>query len=60
LTADDVNKAIDKVVADPSTDSAAQSKTVKLGMSADEVKKSVGDPPKVVDLGARHKDSITA
>jgi hypothetical protein len=53
LTADDVRKAIDKVVADPSTVSAAQSKTVKLGMSADDVKKSLGDPPKVVDLGAK-------
>ncbi|AXC16318.1 hypothetical protein ACPOL_7162 (plasmid) [Acidisarcina polymorpha] len=43
-TADDVKRAIDKVVADPSTVSAAQSKTVKPGMRTDEVKKSLGDP----------------
>jgi hypothetical protein len=47
LTADDVKKAIDKVVADPATVSAAPRKTVKLGMSADEVKKSLGEARRV-------------
>ncbi len=35
----------------PARFSAAPRKTVKLGMSADEVKKSLGEAPKVVDLG---------
>jgi hypothetical protein len=30
-----------------------QSKTVKLGMSPDEVKQSLGNPDKIVDLGAK-------
>jgi hypothetical protein len=53
MTADDVKKAIDTVVADPATVSAVESKTVKLGMSTDEVKKSLGNPPKIVDLGKK-------
>ncbi|AXC12040.1 hypothetical protein ACPOL_2727 [Acidisarcina polymorpha] len=53
LSADDVKKAIDTVVANPATVSTAQSKTVKLGMTTDEVKKSLGDPPKAIDLGAK-------
>jgi hypothetical protein len=53
MTADDVKKTIDTVVADPSTASAVESKTVKLGMSTDEVKKALGNPDKIVDLGAK-------
>jgi hypothetical protein len=41
------------VVADPTIASAVESKTVKLGMSTDEVKKSLGNPDKIVDLGAK-------
>ena len=32
---------------------ANESKTIKLGMSTDEVKKSLGNPDKIVDLGAK-------
>jgi hypothetical protein len=46
---DDVKKSIEAVVADP----AVQSKTVRLGMSPDEVMQSLGNPDKVVDLGAK-------
>jgi hypothetical protein len=53
MTADDVKKAIDTVVTDPATASVVESKTVKLGMSTDEVKKSLGNPDKIVDLGAK-------
>ena len=53
MTADDVKKAIEAVVADPAIASAVESKTVKLGMSTDEVKKSLGNPDKIVDLGAK-------
>jgi hypothetical protein len=53
MTADDVKKTIDTVVADPAVASAVESKTVKLGMSTDEVKKSLGNPDKIVDLGAK-------
>jgi hypothetical protein len=53
MTADDVKKTIDTVVADPAVASAVESKTVKLGMSTDEVKKTLGNPDKVVDLGAK-------
>lgn len=53
MTADDVKKNIDTVVADPAVASAVESKTVKLGMSTDEVKKTLGNPDKIVDLGAK-------
>jgi hypothetical protein len=53
MTADDVKKTIDTIVTDPVTASAVQSKTVKLGMTTDEVKTSLGNPAKVVDLGAK-------
>jgi hypothetical protein len=53
MTAEDVKKTIDTVVADPAVASAVESKTVKLGMSTDEVKKSLGNPDKIVHLGAK-------
>ena len=53
MTPDDVKKSIEAVVADPAVASAAQSKIVKLGMSPEEVKQSLGNPDKVVDLGAK-------
>ena len=53
MTPADVKKAIDTVIADPAVASAVQSKTVKLGMSPDEVKQSLGHPDKIVDLGAK-------
>jgi hypothetical protein len=53
MTADDVKKTIDTVVADPAVSSAVESKTVKLGMSADEVKKLLGNPDKILDLGTK-------
>jgi outer membrane protein assembly factor BamE (lipoprotein component of BamABCDE complex) len=48
-----VKKTIDTVIADPAVASEVESKTVKLGMSTDEVKKSLGNPDKIVDLGAK-------
>ena len=53
MTPEDVKKTIDTVVADPAVASAVESKTVKLGMSTDEVKKTIGNPDKIVDLGAK-------
>jgi hypothetical protein len=53
MTPEDVKKAIEPVIADPATTSAVESKTIKLGMSTDEVKKSLGNPDKIVDLGAK-------
>ena len=53
MTPDDVKKTIDTVIADPAVASAVESKTVKLGMSADEVKQALGNPDKLVDLGTK-------
>jgi hypothetical protein len=53
MTPDDVKKTIDTVITDPATASAAESKTVKLEMSPDEVKKALGNPDKIVDLGQK-------
>lgn len=52
-SAADVKKAIDTVMADAATANAVESKTIKLGMSPDEVKTSLGNPEKIVDLGAK-------
>ncbi len=53
MSPDDVKKTIDNVIADPATASAVESKTIKLGMSPDEVRKSLGNPDKIVDLGPK-------
>lgn len=53
MTPDDVKKTIDAVVADPAVASAVVSKTVKLGMTPEEVKQSLGNPDKIVDLGPK-------
>lgn len=53
MTPDDVKKTIDAVIADPATANAVESKTIKLGMGAEEVKKILGNPDKIVDLGAK-------
>ena len=53
MTPEDIKKTIDTVLTDPATASAVESKTIKLGMSPDEVKKSLGNPDKIVDLGAK-------
>ena len=53
MTPDDVKKTIDTVIADPAIVSAGGSKTIKIGMSPDEVKKSLGNPDKIVDLGPK-------
>ena len=50
---EDVKKTIDGVIADSATASAVESKTIKLGMSTDEVKKALGNPEKIVDLGEK-------
>ena len=53
MTPEDVKKAIEPVIADPAIASAVESKTIKIGMSPEEVKKSLGNPDKIVDLGAK-------
>ncbi len=53
MTPEDVKKTIDTVISDPATVSAVESKTIKLGMSPDEVKTSLGNPDKIVDFGAK-------
>ena len=53
MTPEDVKKTIDTVIADPAVASAVESKTIKLGMSTGEVKKALGNPEKIVDLGAK-------
>ena len=53
MTPNEVKKTIDTVVADPATASAVESKTIKLGMGPDEVKKTLGNPDKIVDLGPK-------
>ena len=53
MTPEDIKKTIDTVLTDPATASAVESKTIKIGMSQDEVKQSLGNPDKIVDLGAK-------
>jgi hypothetical protein len=53
MSPEDVKKVIDTVIADPATASAVESKTVKLGMNPDEVKTTLGNPDKIIDLGAK-------
>lgn len=53
VTPDDVKTSIETVVADPAAAAATQSKTVKLSMSPDEVKQSLCNPDKIVDLCAK-------
>ncbi len=53
MTPEDMKKTIDTVITAPATASAVESKTIKLGMSPDEVKKSLGNPDKIVDLGPK-------
>ncbi len=49
----DVKKTIDPVLATSDVANAVQTKTIHLGMSTDEVKKALGDPEKIVDLGEK-------
>jgi hypothetical protein len=53
LTHEEVKKAIDAVIADPVSANAVQSKTVTIGMSPDNVKGALGNPAKIIDLGAK-------
>ncbi len=53
MTPEEMKKSIDAVITDPATASAVESKTIKLGMTQDEVRKSLGNPDKIVDLGAK-------
>ena len=53
MKAEDVKKTIDAVMADAATANAVESKEIKLGMSTDEVKKALGNPEKIVDLGEK-------
>jgi hypothetical protein len=49
----DLKKTIDPVLATSDVANAVQTKTIHLGMSTDEVKKALGDPEKIVDLGEK-------
>ena len=49
----DVKKTIDPVLATGDVANAVQTKTIHLGMSTDEVKKALGDPEKILDLGEK-------
>ena len=53
MTPEAVEKTIGNVITDPATASAVESKTIKLGMTPDDVKKSLGNPDKIVDLGPK-------
>ena len=54
-TADEIKKVIDPVLIDAATATAAasQSKTVDIGMTTDQVKQSLGNPDKVINLGPK-------
>ncbi len=52
-SAADVKKTVDATIADAATANAVESKTIKLGMTPDEVKTSLGNPEKIVDLGTK-------
>jgi hypothetical protein len=49
----DVKKVIDAALLDTSAPEPVVSKTIKIGMSTDEVKQSLGNPEKIVDLGEK-------
>jgi hypothetical protein len=53
MTPEDMKKTIDTVITDPATASTVESKTIKLGMSPNEDKRSLGNPDKIIDLGAK-------
>jgi hypothetical protein len=53
LSLEEVKKAIDPAFAAAAVANAVQSKTIRLGMSVDEVKKTLGNPGKIVDLGPK-------
>jgi hypothetical protein len=44
ITEDDLKKMIDIVVAAPAVTSEVESRTVKIGINSNEVKKSLGNP----------------
>lgn len=51
--ADAVKKAVDKIVAPESEAQAANTKTVELGQTPDQVKAALGAPDKIVKLGPK-------
>lgn len=53
ISVDNVKETIDAVLTEPETASAVESKTIKLGMNPDEVKKLLSNPDKIVDSGAK-------
>ena len=50
---EDVKKTIDPVIADAAIANTVESKTIKIGMGTDQVTKVLGNPDKIVDLGAK-------
>jgi hypothetical protein len=53
MSVPDLKKAIDPVFATAEVANATQSKTIALGMQPDAVKAALGNPDKIVDLGAK-------
>lgn len=52
MSVDDVMKIIDSVIANAETATAVHSRTVKVGMSDEEVEDAFGTPETIADLGA--------
>jgi hypothetical protein len=53
MKTEDVKKVVNVAFALPAVANATESKTIQLGMSGEEVKKILGNPDKVVELGAK-------
>ena len=49
----DVKAIIDPIIAEAAIASAVQSKTVDIGMTADQVKQALGNPDKIINLGPK-------
>jgi len=50
---EDIRKVVDPIFATAEVANAVQTKTVRLGMTFDQVKKILGNPSKIIDLGAK-------
>ena len=49
----DVKAIIDPIIAEAAIANAVQSKTVDIGMTADQVKQALGNPDKIINLGPK-------
>jgi hypothetical protein len=53
MTHDEVKRRLTQLSQNPTTANAVQSKTVSIGMSPEDVKAALGNPAKIIDLGAK-------